>query len=86
MRRFRFLLLIGLVPIVLAVASPETPKSDYNPPLAKASDEAEKAKKIAFTAIAGGLVLIVILAHFLWTPLDILWFKGLRKVDTAISG
>src|SRR5262245_34550976 len=38
-----------LVPLIPAVflpalfAAPEPPKSDYNPPLAKASDEAEKA-------------------------------------------
>jgi quinoprotein glucose dehydrogenase len=35
---------LALVPAALAVASPEgPPKSDYNPPLAKASDEAQKA-------------------------------------------
>jgi quinoprotein glucose dehydrogenase len=43
MRLFR-LLPLALVPAVFVVASPETPpKSDFNPPLAKASDEAEKA-------------------------------------------
>lgn len=46
----------------------------------------EKRKKIAIAAIAGSFVLVVLLAHFLWTPLDVLWFKGLRKVDTVIGG
>jgi uncharacterized protein involved in exopolysaccharide biosynthesis len=46
----------------------------------------QKTKKIAATAFAGGLVLLIVLAHFLWTPLDVLWFKGLRKVDTVIGG
>ncbi|HKB03190.1 MAG TPA: PVC-type heme-binding CxxCH protein [Gemmataceae bacterium] len=37
-------LLAGLVPALFAIANPEgPPKSDYNPPLAKASDEAQKA-------------------------------------------
>ena len=50
------------------------------------SMRAEKTRKIAVAAFAGGLVLLVVLAHFLWTPLDVLWFKGLRKVDTVIGG
>jgi len=37
-------ILAALIPALLAIARPEAPpKSDYNPPLAKASDEAEKA-------------------------------------------
>lgn len=47
---------------------------------------AEKRRRIATAVIAGSFVLIVLLAHFLWTPLDVLWFKGLRKVDTIIGG
>ena len=43
MRLLRLLPLVALVPVVFATANPEAPKSDYNPPLAKASDEAEKA-------------------------------------------
>ncbi len=46
----------------------------------------EKARKIIIAAIAGSFVLVILLAHFLWTPLDVLWFKGLRKVDTVIGG
>src|SRR5262249_12249904 len=37
-------LFAGLITALLAIADPEgPPKSDYNPPLAKASDEAHKA-------------------------------------------
>lgn len=46
---------------------------------------AEHARKIAVIAITGTLVLVILLIHFLWTPLDVLWFKGLRKVDTVIG-
>jgi uncharacterized protein involved in exopolysaccharide biosynthesis len=45
----------------------------------------ERMKKIGITATVGGLVLAVILVHLLWTPLDILWFRGLRKVDSVIG-
>lgn len=45
-----------------------------------------KTKKLIFTAAAVSLVVVVILAHFLWTPLDVLWFKSLRKADGIIGG
>jgi succinoglycan biosynthesis transport protein ExoP len=47
---------------------------------------AEKMKKRVVAAFAGGLVLVVLLIHFFWTPLDILWFRGLRKIGTVIGG
>jgi len=46
---------------------------------------AERVRKIAIIAITGTLVIVILLIHFLWTPLDVLWFKGLRKVDTVIG-
>jgi uncharacterized protein involved in exopolysaccharide biosynthesis len=45
-----------------------------------------RARKLVITAAAVSLVVVVILAHFLWTPLDVLWFKGLRKADGIIGG
>lgn len=44
-----------------------------------------KIKRRTFAAFAASLVLIVILAHLLWTPLDVLWFRGLRKVDNVLG-
>ena len=44
MRLSRLILLAPIVSLpLLALAAPEIPRSDYNPPLAKASDEAQKA-------------------------------------------
>jgi uncharacterized protein involved in exopolysaccharide biosynthesis len=45
-----------------------------------------KTKKLVITAAAVSIVVVVILAHFLWTPLDVLWFKGLHKADGIIGG
>jgi uncharacterized protein involved in exopolysaccharide biosynthesis len=45
-----------------------------------------KTRKLIFTAAAVSLVVVIILAHFLWTPLDVLWFKSLRKADGIIGG
>jgi uncharacterized protein involved in exopolysaccharide biosynthesis len=33
----------------------------------------------------GALLLTVCLIHWFWTPLDVLWFRGLRKLDTALG-
>ena len=48
--------------------------------------KAGNTRKIIIAFVASGFVLLVLLVHFLWTPLDVLWFKGLRKVDTVIGG
>jgi uncharacterized protein involved in exopolysaccharide biosynthesis len=45
-----------------------------------------RTKKMVLTAAAISLVVVIILAHFMWTPLDVLWFKGLRKADVIIGG
>ena len=45
-----------------------------------------KTKKLVITTVAVSIVAVVILAHLLWTPLDILWFKGLRKAEGIIGG
>jgi len=46
---------------------------------------AEKTKQIVIAAVTGSFVILLLLIHFLWTPLDVLWFRGLRKVDTVIG-
>lgn len=46
----------------------------------------ERRKKLAIRVAIGGFILIVILAHFLWTPLDLLWFRGLRKITALVHG
>jgi succinoglycan biosynthesis transport protein ExoP len=46
---------------------------------------AGKTRKIIIAFVASSIVLLVLLVHFFWTPLDVLWFKGLRKVDTVIG-
>lgn len=46
---------------------------------------AEKTKRLAIIAFVSSFVVAVLLVHLLWTPLDVLWFKGLRKVDNVIG-
>jgi uncharacterized protein involved in exopolysaccharide biosynthesis len=63
------------------------------PPLAVVpfleSDDATKAKKrrwlIAFLIFLAIIALALLLIHWLWTPLDVLWFRGLRKMDQVVG-
>jgi protein tyrosine kinase modulator len=47
---------------------------------------AKRTRKIILVTLAGSLVLILLLVHFFFIPLDVLWFRGLRKVDTVVGG
>jgi succinoglycan biosynthesis transport protein ExoP len=44
-----------------------------------------KTKTVVIVACAGSFVLFLVLVHLFWTPLDVLWFRGLRKVDAVVS-
>jgi succinoglycan biosynthesis transport protein ExoP len=46
----------------------------------------QRTKKIAIAALASGFVLFILLVHLFVIPLDVLWFKGLRKIDSTIGG
>jgi uncharacterized protein involved in exopolysaccharide biosynthesis len=45
-----------------------------------------KIRKRVVATVAISVVVVVILAHLMWTPLDVLWFKGLRKAGDVIGG
>lgn len=66
----------------------ESPPLSVIPYMPNSEDTARavKTRKIVIATVASSFVLILLLAHFLWTPLDVLWFRGLRKVDTVIGG
>ena len=38
-----------------------------------------RKQKFAWAAAAGGFMLVLVLVHFLYRPLDVLWFIALRK-------
>jgi len=37
------------------------------------------------TAAAAAIVLAIAMLHYFWTPLDVLWYKALRKADVVIN-
>jgi len=53
------------------------------------SDDVVSAKKRRWLVAASAFVAIILIAllliHWLWTPLDVLWFRGLRKMDQVIG-
>jgi hypothetical protein len=58
------------------------------PYLASDADIGRKKKRrwLMIAGITGGIVLILLLIHFLYSPLDVLWFRGLRKMDKIVGG
>jgi len=52
-----------------------------------AETSGQKKRRMLIIGMAfAGIVIILLLIHFLHTPLDVLWFRGLRKVDTIVGG
>ena len=45
----------------------------------------QKKKRIVIISLVAGIIIIILLVHFLFSPLDVLWFRVLRKVDTVVG-
>ena len=45
-----------------------------------------KKKRVMIISVIAGIIIIFLLVHFLFSPLDVLWYRGLRKVDTIVGG
>ncbi len=46
-----------------------------------------RKRRLATRAVAavGAVVLLIVALHVFWTPLDVLWYKALRKADVVIN-
>jgi len=56
----------------------------YLPNTADTRAQTRKKRIMIFSAIAV-IVIVLLLVHFLFSPLDVLWFRGMRKVDNIIG-
>lgn len=45
----------------------------------------KRRRYLLVAAVLAGVILLLLLVHFLGTPLDVMWFKGLRKVDQLVG-
>lgn len=45
----------------------------------------KKFNKIAVTVMLGSFVAVILAIHFFWSPLDVLWFRSVRKASNIIG-
>jgi len=51
-----------------------------------AENSAQRRKRIIMvTSVIAGIIVLLLLVHFLVSPLDVLWFRGMRKVDNIVG-
>jgi len=46
----------------------------------------KRRRALILAAALAGIVILLLLVHFEIKPLDVIWFKGLRKIDTLVGG
>jgi uncharacterized protein involved in exopolysaccharide biosynthesis len=44
-----------------------------------------RKKTVVMVSVIAAIVIAMLLVHFLFSPLDVLWFRGLRKVDAIVG-
>jgi len=45
----------------------------------------QKKKKVFFISLISGFIVLLLLIHFMFSPLDVLWFRSMRKVDSIVG-
>ena len=57
------------------------------PYLPNAADTRAQTRKkiITILSVVTGTIILLLLVHFLFSPLDVLWFRSLRKIDRIMG-
>ncbi len=57
------------------------------PYLENDAETSKRKRRLATRAVAavGAVILVIAALHVFWTPLDVLWYKALRKADVVIN-
>jgi len=45
----------------------------------------QSINRIVLGTVIGSIFAVMLLIHFFWTPLDVLWFRGLRKAENVMD-
>jgi len=45
----------------------------------------QRISRIVLGSVIGSIVIVLLLIHFFWTPLDVLWFRGIRKAENVMG-
>ena len=58
------------------------------PYLASDADIGRERKRrwLIIGGVITGIIVVLLLINFLYSPLDVLWFRGLRKIDNIVGG
>jgi protein tyrosine kinase modulator len=58
------------------------------PYLASQADIGRERKRrwLMIAGVIAGIIVVLLLINFLYSPLDVLWFRGLRKIDNIVGG
>jgi uncharacterized protein involved in exopolysaccharide biosynthesis len=57
----------------------------YLPNMAETNARRQQ-RRIVIIAVIAGIIIMLLMVHFLFSPLDVLWFRGIRKVDNIVGG
>ena len=49
-------------------------------------DRERKRRWLMIGGVIAGIIIVLLLINFLYSPLDVLWFRGLRKIDNIVGG
>ena len=57
------------------------------PYMANTAETAAQQRKrmIMVVSVLAGIIVVLLLVHFFVSPLDVLWFRGLRKMDNIVG-
>lgn len=44
-----------------------------------------RVNRIVAGSVAGSIITVLLMIHFFWTPLDVLWFKSIRKAENVMG-
>jgi len=44
-----------------------------------------RATRIIVGSVVTSIIAVVLIVHFFWTPLDVLWFRGIRKAENVLG-
>jgi len=45
----------------------------------------QKVYRVVLSSVVASIIIVMLLIHFFWTPLDVLWFRGLRKAENVMD-
>jgi len=45
----------------------------------------QRISQLVIGSVLGSIIAVLLMVHFFWTPLDVLWFRGIRKAENVMD-